>query len=110
MKNYYLYMMANWNNKVLYTGVTSNLEKRVWEHKNEIYEGFSKKYKTKKLVYFEQADDINIAIKREKQIKNWARNKKDFLINQINLQWNDLSDDWYLDPSASLGMTTQGNN
>ena len=115
MKSYYLYMMTNGNNKVLYTGVTSNLEKRIWEHKNEIYEGFSQKYKTKKLVYIEETNDIEAAIKREKQIKNWSRHKKNFLINKINSEWRDLSDDWYQDPSTSacakatadksLGMT-----
>jgi putative endonuclease len=101
-------MMANWNNKVLYTGVTGNLEKRVFDHKNGTYEGFSQKYKTNKLVYIETTNDIRSAIQREKQIKNWSRKKKDFLVNQINSNWDDLSSDWYQDPSTSLGMTAGG--
>ncbi len=88
--NYYIYIITNSNNKVLYTGVTNNLERRMYEHINGIYEGFSKKYKLKKLVYFEDTFDINSAIKREKQIKKYSRNKKIKLIERKNPNWDDL--------------------
>jgi putative endonuclease len=76
----------------LYTGVTNNLEKRVFEHKNHLIEGFTKKYKISKLVYFEETSDIRVAISREKQIKGWKRNKKVALIESINPDWKDLSE------------------
>ncbi len=75
MKDYYVYIMSN-NSKTLYTGVTNDLMRRVYEHKNEMIEGFTKKYKIKKLVYFEHTEDINSAIEREKQIKGLLRRKK----------------------------------
>ncbi|MBP7721456.1 MAG: GIY-YIG nuclease family protein [Alphaproteobacteria bacterium] len=106
MKQFAIYFMTNWTNKILYVGVTSNLEQRVWQHKSKIIEGFTKKYNTDKLVYFEQYEDSENAIKREKQIKNWSRKKKDILVNQMNPDWKDLSQKWYSeDPSTSLGMT-----
>lgn len=77
----------------LYIGVTNNLEKRVWEHKREIIDGFTKKYGCKKLVYFEEYNDVNQAIAREKQIKGWLRKKKEALIKTINPRWKDLADD-----------------
>ncbi|KKQ24350.1 MAG: Excinuclease ABC C subunit domain protein [Candidatus Roizmanbacteria bacterium GW2011_GWC2_37_13] len=79
---------------VLYIGVTNNLKRRVYEHKQELVEGFSKKYKCKKLVYFEEYKDINQAIAREKQLKNWNRKKKDRLIIKLNPDFKDLSDSW----------------
>ena len=105
----YVYFLTNYNNKVLYIGVTSNLEQRLWEHKNKTVKGFSSKYNTTKLVYFEQFSDIVNAISREKQLKGWSRNKKDFLVNKMNSEWKDLSLSWYNeDPSTSLGMTNGG--
>ena len=86
----YIYIMANQTNSTLYIGVTSNLIKRVYEHKNELCEGFTKKYKTTKLVYFEVYDDIVEAIKREKQLKKWNRKWKDELIGKSNMDLNDL--------------------
>lgn len=77
--------------RVLYTGVTSNLIKRVYEHKNGLISGFSKTYNTTNLVYYEPFNDILLAIEREKQIKKWNRTKKLFLIDKINSSWNDLS-------------------
>jgi len=74
----------------LYTGVTNNLEKRVWEHKQGIVDGFTKKYGCKKLVYFEEYSDVNQTITREKQIKGWLRKKKELLIKTKNPHWNDL--------------------
>lgn len=105
MKQYYVYFVANWTGKTLYTGVTSNLEKRIQQHKNGTYKGFSSKYKTNKLVYFETVTDINAALEREKQIKNWRRDKKDMLVKKLNPEWKDLSESWYEDSSTSLGMT-----
>ena len=66
---YYVYMLTNWNNKVLYTGITNNLERRIYEHKNKIVEGFTAKYNVNKLVYFDYTSDVSSAIAREKEIK-----------------------------------------
>ena len=90
---YYVYILTNWNNKVLYTGVTNDLVKRVYEHKNKLAEGFTKKYNLNKLVYFEATNDVTSAIAREKQIKGWLRTKKNELVESINPEWRDLSDD-----------------
>ncbi|KQC10182.1 MAG: hypothetical protein APR62_12585 [Smithella sp. SDB] len=90
--NYYVYLLTNWNNRVIYAGVTNDLNRRIYEHKNKLIEGFSKKYNLNKLVYFEETNDINAAIAREKEIKKWRRGKKDKLVNQINPNWEDLSD------------------
>jgi putative endonuclease len=79
--------------KVLYIGVTGSLPKRIWEHKNKLVEGFTKKYNTDKLVYFEQTENVISAIAREKQLKNWHRQWKINLINKINPEWKDLSND-----------------
>lgn len=87
----YVYFMTNNSNKVLYIGVTSDLTKRVMQHKNHVYEGFTDKYNCTKLVYFEECNDINSAIRREKQLKNWHRNWKNNLVNQSNKDWNDLA-------------------
>lgn len=103
---FYVYFVANYNNKVLYIGITSNLEKRIWEHKNKMIDGFTKDYNVFKLVYFEVYSDSYNAISREKQLKNWSRKKKDFLVNKDNSAWADLSLSWYgEDPSTTLGMT-----
>lgn len=106
MKDFFVYFLTNKNNNVLYIGVTSSLEKRIWEHKNKMTEGFTEKYNVNKLVYFEAFMDSENAIQREKQLKNWSRFKKDVLVNKVNPEWKDLSLDWYKrDPSTSLGMT-----
>jgi putative endonuclease len=91
-KNYYVYLLTNWNNKVIYVGVTNDLNRRIYEHKNKLISGFTKKYNLNKLVYFEETCDINATINREKEIKKWRREKKDILVNQINPNWQDLSD------------------
>ena len=90
-KNYYVYIMTNCKNTVLYIGVTNNLERRVYEHKNKLVEGFSKRYNLNKLVYFEYLQDIIVAIEREKQLKGWIRSKKISLIESVNPNWNDLA-------------------
>ncbi len=84
--------MASKRNGTLYTGVTGNLIKRVWEHKNNLVEGFTKRYGVHKLVYFEQHEDMISAITREKRIKKWNRAWKIRLIEQQNSEWNDLYD------------------
>lgn len=91
---YYVYMLTNKTNSVLYTGVNNNLERRLYEHKNKLIEGFTQKYNVKKLVYFEETTDINSAITREKQIKGWLREKKNRLVQSISPEWRDLSTDW----------------
>ena len=75
---------------MLYIGVTSNLQKRIYEHKNSLIDGFSKKYNTTNLVYYEIFRNIRLAITREKQLKRWRRDKKVFLIEKMNPDWNDL--------------------
>jgi putative endonuclease len=82
--------MTNKNNKVLYTGVTNDLVKRVYEHKNKLIDGFTSKYNIIKLVYYETTNDVKSAISREKQIKGGSRKKKIDLININNPEWNDL--------------------
>jgi len=82
--------MTNKNNSVLYTGVTNDLKRRVYEHKNKLVEGFTKKYSTDKLVFYEIYNDINDAISREKQIKGGSRVKKIKLIEEMNNNWDDL--------------------
>lgn len=94
MKNYYVYIMASISG-TLYIGVTSNIKKRVYEHKNHLIPGFTDKYSIDRLLYFETIGDASSAIKREKQIKTWRREKKINLIDSLNPQWNDLSGDWY---------------
>ncbi|ACV27129.1 GIY-YIG nuclease family protein [Kangiella koreensis] len=90
MKEYYVYIMASTKNGVLYIGVTGNLLKRVYQHREGIVEGFSEQYKTKRLVYFESSTDITSCIEREKQLKNWKRQWKKELIEKTNPQWEDL--------------------
>ncbi|MBQ7903385.1 MAG: GIY-YIG nuclease family protein [Oscillospiraceae bacterium] len=92
---YYVYILSNWNNQVIYTGVTNNLERRVYEHKNKLVDGFTKQYNIDKLVYFEQTTDVKAALEREKQIKGLRREKKNNLVNSINPDWKDLSNSWY---------------
>lgn len=95
MKQYYVYIMTN-KSRTLYTGVTSNLQLRVYEHRTKLIEGFTKKYNITKLVYFEITNDVKSAIAREKQIKGWLRSKKIALIESMNPQWKDLSEELLL--------------
>ena len=95
MKNYYVYIITNFTNSTLYIGVTNNLERRLYEHKNKLVDGFSKRYNLNKLVYFEETTSIETAIEREKQLKSWKRDKKETLIKNINPTWKDLSEEWY---------------
>lgn len=86
----YIYLLANKHNNVLYTGVTNDLIRRVYEHKNKLVAGFTKKYNVHRLVYYEVCGSIITAIEREKQIKGWSRKKKQDLINVLNPEWTDL--------------------
>lgn len=92
-KTYCVYIMTNKNNTTLYTGITSNLQRRVQEHKTGLGSKFTHRYKISKLVYYEITNDVEAAIKREKQIKASSRKKKIDLINSINLERQDLSED-----------------
>ena len=87
---YYVYILASNKNGTLYIGVTSNLVKRIYEHKNELAEGFTKKYSVHKLVYFEITESVESAIAREKQLKKWNRAWKIRLIEKTNPEWRDL--------------------
>jgi len=90
---YYVYILANKKNGTLYIGVTNNLLKRIYEHKNDFVEGFTKKYQVHLLVYYEQINEIAAAITREKQLKKWKRQWKIRLIKEMNKDWNDLYGD-----------------
>jgi len=91
-KQYFIYIMTNKVNSVLYTGVTNDLKRRVHEHKNKVAEGFTNKFNIDKLVFYEIYNDVNDAISREKQIKGGSRAKKIKLIEEMNNKWNDLYD------------------
>ena len=95
MHQYYVYILTNFTHSTLYIGVTNNLERRLLEHKKGLVQGFTKQYNTHKLVYCEEGGDITAAIEREKQIKKWNRKKKEFLIETLNPEWNDLAEDWF---------------
>ncbi len=100
LKKYYVYVLTNWNDCVMYVGVTNDLARRLHEHERGLIEGFTKKYNVHKLVYFEQTDDIKAAIGREKQIKGWTRARKNELVETMNPQWRDLREE---DPSLRSG-------
>ena len=89
-KEYYIYLLTNKHNNVLYTGVSNDLIRRIYEHKNKLQKGFTEKYNVERLVYYEIYADIADAITCEKQIKGWSRKKKHDLINALNPEWNDL--------------------
>jgi len=95
MKQYYVYIMASKRNGTLYIGLTNNLLRRIYEHKNDIIEGFTKKYSVHNLVYYERHNDVNRAINREKQMKKWERQWKINLIQKTNPQWKDLYHELY---------------
>ena len=92
MKIYFVYIIASSRNGTIYIGVTNNLAKRMWEHKNSVVEGFTSKYEVNKLVYFEDYTEISVAINREKRLKEWKRQWKIELIEKNNPEWADLYD------------------
>jgi putative endonuclease len=94
MKEYFVYILSN-KSGMLYTGVTNDLEKRLYQHKNKLNKGFTERYNVNRLVYFESANDVTVAIAREKQIKGMLRSKKIELIKTMNPRLIDLSEDWY---------------
>jgi putative endonuclease len=93
-KQHYVYILTNKGNNVLYIGVTNNLERRVFEHKNKLVKGFTQRYNLSKLVYYELTEDVLFALEREKQLKNWHREWKINLIKKVNPSWRDLSEDF----------------
>jgi putative endonuclease len=113
VKDFFVYMMTNRTRGVLYTGVTNDLQRRVWEHGNGTVKGFTKQYKLDRLVYYENYGDIRDAITREKEIKGWRREKKNDLVRALNPTWEDLGSKLFNrelrgpTPSARLGMTTK---
>ncbi len=90
-KSYYVYLLTNWNHRVMYVGFTNDLKRRLYEHQNKFVRGFTEKYNVNKLVYFEETRDVTAAIAREKEIKRWRREKKDSLVLRLNPEWKDLS-------------------
>lgn len=90
MKQYYVYIMTNYSNSTLYTGITNDLVRRVYEHKNKLIEGFTSRYNITKLIYYEVTNNSIEAISREKSIKNLVRRKKNELIDKFNPNWQDL--------------------
>ena len=100
MKQFYVYIMSSYRG-TLYTGVTSNLERRVYEHRLKITAGFTSKYNIRRLMYYETTNDAGSAISREKKIKGWRRSKKIALIESMNPGWADLADRWYESPAAT---------
>jgi len=94
MKQYSVYILAS-KSRVLYIGVTNDLERRLFEHKQKLVPGFTSQYNVTRLVYFEDYGDIRDAIAREKQLKGWRREKKTVLIEAMNPQWRDLSEGWH---------------
>ncbi|MGA2961041.1 MAG: GIY-YIG nuclease family protein [Candidatus Korobacteraceae bacterium] len=104
-RHFYVYIAASISG-TLYIGVTNNLHKRIWQHKQGAFEGFTKQYEVNRLIYFESFDDIRTAINREKQLKGWSRRKKIWLVERVNPRWEDLSRQWYDDdrgPSTPFG-------
>jgi putative endonuclease len=96
---YYVYIMQSASRRALYIGMTNNLHKRVWQHKNHTLEGFTDDYNAARLIYWESFDDVHRALGREKQLKRWRREKKIWLIERRNPRWQDLASDWYPAPA-----------
>ena len=94
-KSYYVYILASKRNGTLYIGVTNNLERRLYEHRNNLIKGFTKRYNVHKLIYYEETNNINEALLFEKRIKKWNRSWKIRLIEQDNPKWKDLAECWY---------------
>ena len=92
-KQYFVFIVSS-RTRIIYIGVTNNLDRRLYEHKNKIFDGYSSQYETDSLVYYEVFSDVKQAIAREKQIKKWRREKKDALIEVLNPDWDDLSTKW----------------
>lgn len=102
-KSYFVYILTDKSDAVLYIGITNDLERRLWEHKQKLVDGFTKKYGCQKLIYFEQTENVFSAMEREKQLKNWHRDWKINLIKQENPKFEDLSADWFEGPETNSG-------
>ena len=89
---YFVYLLTGKDNKVMYLGVTNDIKRRLYEHKNKMVKGFTERYNVNRLVYYEETSDILTAIAREKEIKRWRREKKDALVAAVNPEWKDLSE------------------
>jgi len=106
MRTYYVYIMAS-RSRTLYVGITSNLEQRVYQHKNKLVDGFTSRYNINILVYYAETNDVREAIAREKEIKGWLRKKKKALIGVDNPRWEDLSASWYDNEIANTSMVPE---
>jgi putative endonuclease len=104
--NYYVYLLTN-RSGTLYTGLTSDLERRVSQHKHKLVDGFTEKSNVGILVYYEATDDVRAAIAREKQIKAWRRSKRIALIESMNPQWRDLSEGWFTSPPLDSSFRSE---
>ena len=101
MRSYYVYILTN-KSRTLYTGVTNDLKRRVYQHKNKLVPGFTSQYNITRLVFFEETSDVLAAIAREKQVKGWTRKKKIALIRSVNPGWRDLASHWFTESSAEI--------
>lgn len=99
-RRFYVYILTNWNGKVMYIGITNDLQRRMFEHRNKQVLGFTAKYNVTRLVYVEETTDVVAALAREKEIKKWRREKKDALVRTLNPTFADLSEGWFQDPSS----------
>jgi len=106
MGSYYVYIMMS-RSDTLYTGVTNDLKRRAYEHKQKLLDGFTKKYNIDMLAYFVETDDVGAAIRREKQIKAWRRSKKIALIESVNPEWRDLSEGWFTSPPPDSSLRSE---
>ena len=88
--HFFVYILINYNGNTMYIGVTNDLVRRVFEHKNGLIEGFTKQYRVHKLVYYEQFEDVRTALEREKQLKKWSRAKKNWLVETVNPEWKEI--------------------
>ena len=106
-KTYYVYLLAS-KSRRLYVGVTNNLERRLYEHKHKLVDGFTKSYNIDRLVFFDSTNDVRSAIEREKEIKRWRREKKIALIETMNPAWGDLSEGWMANEKADFSPEKPG--
>jgi putative endonuclease len=106
MRSYYVYIMTN-RSGTLYAGMTNDIQRRVYEHKQKLLDGFTKKYNMNMLAYFVETDDVEAAICREKQVKAWRRSKKVALIESMNPQWRDLSEGWFTTPPPDSSLRSE---